>query len=60
MDVNVTKLNEFVQKHLDNDRVMYDCQEVEQIIRQAWFAGFADSEQRKVASVAQLVRASDS
>lgn len=46
MDVNITKLQEFVQEKLDNDRVMYDCQEVEQMIRQAWFAGFADAEEQ--------------
>lgn len=43
MEANVEKLHEFILVHLDNDRVLYDCQEVEQLIRQAWFASVKEA-----------------
>ena len=52
MDVNIKKLHDFIQERLDNDRVVYDCQEVEQFIRQAWFAGFADAMEQEDGPIA--------
>jgi hypothetical protein len=34
--------DEFIKKHLDPDRVVYDCTEVEDIAREAWNAALTE------------------
>ena len=35
-------LDQFVKDNLDEDRVLYDCVEVEELIRKAWNAAICD------------------
>ncbi len=35
----MSKLDEYVEQVMDNDRVIYDSVEVEELIRQAWLHG---------------------